>query len=161
MTSLAGSSDVFWGGVVTYADGAKSALLGVPPEMIENYGAVSGEVARAMVEGLVRISGVPLGVSITGVAGPGGGSLEKPVGTVWFGLWARTSGRAQGVAARAQFVGSRHEVQAQASHKARALARIWWESDMDLDSLLSLTDNVGKPFVKALSTPFLFLPHSP
>lgn len=161
MTSLAGSSDVFWGGVITYADGAKSSLLGVLPEMIEAHGAVSGEVARAMVEGLVRISGVPLGVSITGVAGPGGGSLEKPVGTVWFGLLACTSGEARGVAVRAQFDGSRHEIQAQASHTARTLAQIWWESDMHLDSLLSLTDNVGKPFLKAHHTPFLSPPHSP
>src|SRR5689334_6248572 len=71
MTSLAGSSDVFWGGLVTYSNEAKTALLGVPAALIESGGAVSAAVALAMVEGLAARSGADLAVSITGIAGPG------------------------------------------------------------------------------------------
>ena len=84
LTAIAGSSDVVEGGLVTYSNAAKSRLLGVPPGLIASVGAVSEEVARAMASGAVRTLGVDFAISITGVAGPGGGSAEKPVGLVHF-----------------------------------------------------------------------------
>lgn len=86
ITDVAGSSDVFGMGCVTYANGVKEKLLGVPHETLEAYGAVSEETARAMAEGIVRASGSDIGVGITGIAGPGGGTAEKPVGLVYIAL---------------------------------------------------------------------------
>ncbi|MGH7102829.1 MAG: CinA family protein [Acetobacteraceae bacterium] len=83
LTAAAGASDVFERGFVTYSNAAKETMLGVPPALLERHGAVSEPVARAMAEGAVRHSGANLAVSVTGVAGPGGGSDEKPVGLVW------------------------------------------------------------------------------
>lgn len=159
MTAPAGSSEVFWGAVVTYSNQAKEKFLGVPAVLIETYGAVSGPVAEAMVRGLVLTSRVPLGVSITGVAGPGGGTPEKPVGTVWFGLGATRGGRGSIVAVRHRFDGSRARVQSQAARWARTLARLWWDSHMALDSLRSLADNDQEPFIEASQTPLPFLPN--
>lgn len=85
-TDLAGSSDWFERGVVSYSNAAKQDLLGVGASSLAAHGAVSETVAREMVEGLLRRSGVELGVSVTGVAGPGGGSIDKPVGTVWIAV---------------------------------------------------------------------------
>lgn len=87
LTALAGSSGWFDAGFVTYSNAAKTRMLGVAPELIEQEGAVSEAVVRAMAEGARRQSGGQLVVSISGIAGPGGGSELKPVGTVWFG-WA-------------------------------------------------------------------------
>jgi nicotinamide-nucleotide amidase len=84
MTDIAGSSDVFDRGFVTYSNDAKSDMLGVPAAMIVEYGAVSEAVARAMAEGALRNSIADVAVAITGIAGPGGGSDEKPVGLVHF-----------------------------------------------------------------------------
>jgi nicotinamide-nucleotide amidase len=84
LTEIAGSSDVVDRGFVTYSNAAKQELLSVPPELIERHGAVSEPVARAMAEGALARSAAGLTVSITGIAGPGGGSAEKPVGLVWF-----------------------------------------------------------------------------
>lgn len=84
ITAVAGSSDYFETGYVTYANGAKTRLLGVPEALLVEHGAVSREVVAAMVAGACRDSGAGLGVAISGVAGPGGGSADKPVGTVWF-----------------------------------------------------------------------------
>ena len=84
-TDLAGSSDWFDRGFVTYSNAAKTELLGVPPALIEQHGAVSEPVARAMAEGALAHSRAQLSVAVTGVAGPSGGSADKPVGTVWFG----------------------------------------------------------------------------
>ncbi|MGJ8643314.1 MAG: competence/damage-inducible protein A [Luteolibacter sp.] len=86
LTDVPGSSEVFTHGWVTYANEAKNDQLGVPMEMIDTYGAVSEEVARAMAEGALRESGADIAVSVTGIAGPGGGTEEKPVGTAWLGL---------------------------------------------------------------------------
>ena len=82
LTEIAGSSDVVDRGFVTYSNEAKSDLLGVPADLIMKVGAVSEEVARAMATGALERSNADLAVSVTGVAGPGGGSVEKPVGLV-------------------------------------------------------------------------------
>jgi nicotinamide-nucleotide amidase len=85
-TDLSGSSNWFERGFVTYSNAAKSQLLGVEPALIEQHGAVSEVVARAMAFGAIRHSEAQVSVAVTGVAGPTGGSAEKPVGTVWFGF---------------------------------------------------------------------------
>jgi nicotinamide-nucleotide amidase len=93
-TELAGSSDWFERGFVSYSNAAKSELLGVDPALIAAHGAVSGEVARAMAEGALRRSHAHLSVAVTGIAGPGGATPGKPVGTVWL-AWARRGSPAQ------------------------------------------------------------------
>ena len=90
-TDLAGSSDWFERGFVTYSNAAKTELLGVAPQLIEQYGAVSEAVVRAMAAGALTHSQAQVAVAVTGIAGPGGGSAAKPVGTVWLG-WATPAG---------------------------------------------------------------------
>ena len=85
-TNLAGSSDWFERGFVTYSNAAKSESLGVDAALIAAHGAVSEVVARAMAFGAIRHSHAPVSIAVTGVAGPTGGSKSKPVGTVWFGF---------------------------------------------------------------------------
>lgn len=89
LTAVAGSSDVVERGFVTYSNRAKSELVGVPEAVLAAYGAVSEQTARAMAEGALARAPVEVAVSITGVAGPGGGSAEKPVGLVHFGCAVR------------------------------------------------------------------------
>ncbi len=91
LTSIAGSSDVFDCGFVTYSNEAKIGMLGVSPEIIAEFGAVSRECALAMAHGAILKSAATLAVSITGIAGPGGGSAAKPVGLVHFAC-ARRNG---------------------------------------------------------------------
>ena len=92
-TAPAGASDWFAAGFVTYANDAKTGLLGVPDALIARHGAVSAEVADAMARGALAHARVQLALSITGIAGPGGGSAAKPVGTVWLGLaWTAADG---------------------------------------------------------------------
>jgi nicotinamide-nucleotide amidase len=86
ITEMAGSSEYFQEGVVTYSNEAKTRLLGVPASMIEKHGAVSEQVAEAMAKGVRALANATFGIGITGVAGPGGGSEEKPVGLVYIGL---------------------------------------------------------------------------
>ena len=86
LTAIAGSSDVVERGFVTYSNEAKSELLGVPAETIAMHGAVSAQTAAAMARGVLARAPVDLAVSITGVAGPGGGTAQKPVGLVYLGL---------------------------------------------------------------------------
>ena len=86
ITAISGSSAVFWGGVISYDNSVKRDVLGVPEEVLATKGAVSPECAAAMAEGARRLLKTDLVVSLTGIAGPGGGSAEKPVGLVWFGL---------------------------------------------------------------------------
>ena len=85
LTDLPGSSSCFLAGVVAYSNNAKLNFLAVPPSLIERYGAVSAEVAAAMAEGMRRASGSDISLSITGIAGPDGGTHDKPVGTVFIG----------------------------------------------------------------------------
>ena len=89
LTAIAGSSDVVERGFVTYSNEAKTEMLGVPAALIDAEGAVSAAVARRMAEGALANSRADLAVSVTGIAGPGGGTDQKPVGLVWFGLARR------------------------------------------------------------------------
>ncbi len=86
ITDVAGSSDVFECGFVTYSNLSKTEMLGVVPSLILNHGAVSSEVALAMAEGALQFSKAQVSIAITGVAGPGGGNAEKPVGLVHFAV---------------------------------------------------------------------------
>jgi nicotinamide-nucleotide amidase len=110
LTHIAGSSDVFERGFVTYSNEAKTEMLGVPADMIQHHGAVSAEVAGSMAEGALAHSPADLAVSVTGVAGPGGGSVEKPVGLVWFGCAQRDHGC---TTFKQSFAGDRTSVRAQ------------------------------------------------
>ena len=89
ITAVPGSSQVFWGAYVTYANEAKRAMLGVSDETLASYGAVSEQTVIEMARGAVERSGADVAVAISGVAGPSGGTPEKPVGTVWFGWCSR------------------------------------------------------------------------
>ncbi len=89
LTAIAGSSDVVDRGFVTYSNAAKQSMLGVPATLLDRHGAVSREVAEAMARGALAQSPVDLAVAITGIAGPGGGNAEKPVGLVHFAAAAR------------------------------------------------------------------------
>jgi nicotinamide-nucleotide amidase len=120
LTAIAGSSDVVDRGFVTYSNAAKTELLGVPATLIASVGAVSEEVAHAMAEGALARAGVDLAVSVTGVAGPGGGSVEKPVGLVWFGR-ARAGAAAKTL--RRVFPGDRAEVRRASVAQALELLR--------------------------------------
>lgn len=86
ITNVAGASDIFYGSAVTYVNSAKEHILGVTRETLEKHGAVSSECAEEMACGARRVYGADVAMSVTGIAGPGGGSDGKPVGTVWFGL---------------------------------------------------------------------------
>ena len=105
-TDLAGSSDWFERGFVTYSNEAKSEMLAVPASIIQDYGAVSEAVAVAMASGALRFSRADYSIAVTGVAGPGGGSDEKPVGTVWIAV----AGEDQSRACHYQFDGDREAV---------------------------------------------------
>jgi PncC family amidohydrolase len=83
---IAGCSDILLGGIISYANSVKENVLGVPAEVLRDYGAVSEPCAKYMAEGARRVTGADIAVSVTGIAGPGGGTPEKPVGTVCFGI---------------------------------------------------------------------------
>lgn len=86
ITKIPGSSEIFVGGIIAYSNDVKEHLLGVSESIIENYGAVSEQSAAEMVNNVCNIFDVSFGISTTGIAGPGGGTLEKPVGTVWIAV---------------------------------------------------------------------------
>lgn len=122
LTEIAGSSDVVDRGFVTYSNEAKTEMLGVPAGLIAAEGAVSEAVARAMAEGALARSRAGVTVSVTGVAGPGGGSVEKPVGTVWFGAARRGT---QTVSERVVFAGDRSAVrEATVRHAIELVGRV-------------------------------------
>jgi len=119
-TDLAGSSAWFERGFVTYSNAAKTELLGVPAQLIAQHGAVSEPVARAMAEGAVAHSHADVSVAVTGVAGPSGGSPDKPVGTVWLGWHIHGHTTAE----RCHFAGDRAAVrQATVQHALRRLVQ--------------------------------------
>lgn len=118
VTDVSGSSGYFVAGVVTYSNEAKEQFLGVSAESLRTYGAVSKEVAEQMAQGARRATGADIGISVTGIAGPTGGSPEKPVGLVYIGVAS-----AQGAFVRRfQFQGSRLEIKAQTADAALQLA---------------------------------------
>lgn len=114
ITRIPGSSEYFIGGAVTYANEAKIELLSVPERFLRLFGAVSREVALSMAEGARKHFGTDFALSVTGIAGPSGGSPEKPVGTVWIGLATPT----ETVARRFLFPGTRHEIQTLTAYTA-------------------------------------------
>ena len=119
LTEVPGSSAFFERGLVTYSNRAKTDLLGVEASLIDSVGAVSEDVARAMAAGVRSTSGADVGVAITGIAGPDGGSAEKPVGLVFIGLDGAVGTRVR----RAQFPGDRDRVRYQASQAALEMLR--------------------------------------
>lgn len=119
LTEVAGSSDYFIEGVVSYANEAKVDLLGVPHELIEMHGAVSEQVAEAMAAGIRARAGTTLGIGITGIAGPGGGSEEKPVGLVYIALADANESQAR----RFVFPGDRQFIRSLAVNAALDLVR--------------------------------------
>jgi nicotinamide-nucleotide amidase len=116
LTEIAGSSDVVDRGFVTYSNEAKSDLLDVPPALIAAHGAVSIEVATAMALGALKHSRAAVTVAVTGIAGPGGGSTEKPVGLVYIGIARRDQAVPQ--VERHIFEGRRHEIRLQTVARA-------------------------------------------
>ena len=115
LTELAGSSNWFERGYITYSNQAKTECLGVPVELIESHGAVSEPVAKAMAEGAQRHAKVKVALSITGIAGPSGGSIEKPVGTVCFGWAIQSQGTVTTTCKTKLFTGNRQAVRQQAT----------------------------------------------
>ena len=107
ITDIAGSSDVFHYGVVSYSNGAKESLLGVQLQTLEEHGAVSEAVVMEMAEGALNLSGADIGVAVSGIAGPDGGSKEKPIGTVWFAWAVREGSKIRSDAICEQFDGDR------------------------------------------------------
>jgi nicotinamide-nucleotide amidase len=120
LTSIAGSSSYFLGGAVCYSNEMKTAWANVPAELIQTKGAVSTEVAIALADGIRRSVGSTLGVGITGIAGPGGGSDEKPVGTVHIALSHAGGVKERGV----RFPGDRETIRWHASQLALDMVRL-------------------------------------
>lgn len=115
ITDVAGSSEWFERGLVTYSNRAKQDLLGVTPELLARSGAVSRECAEAMARGLLVMTPAHWALAVTGIAGPGGGSPEKPVGLVWF-AWAQRHGEIE--VESQQFSGSREQIREAAAEFA-------------------------------------------
>ena len=123
ITAVSGSSAVFWGGIISYDNSVKHRVLGVPEEVLETKGAVSSECAAAMAGGARRHLKTDLAVSITGIAGPGGGSEEKPVGLVWFGL----ASKAGTITEKKVFSGDRDTIRsASIEHALQLLLSCLW-----------------------------------
>ena len=110
ITDIPGSSKVLEASLVTYSNSAKMKLLKVPAELLDNFGAVSSEVAKAMVQGVFAAVNVDIAVSVTGIAGPDGGSAAKPVGTIWFGCGQKDG---EIITDCMHFVGDRTEIRRQ------------------------------------------------
>jgi len=128
ITSVPGSSSWFEYGVVSYGNNAKQQLLGVSPQSLEQYGAVSEAVVKEMAAGVLALAGANIAVAISGIAGPDGGSEAKPVGTVWF-AWVASTG--DEIISCQHFSGTRQDIQQQAVVYA-------------LEGLLSLLDRSQK-----------------
>lgn len=125
LTDVAGASDVYAGGWVTYTNDMKRSQLGVPVEVLASHGAVSGPTVCAMASGALERSGAHLAISISGIAGPGGGTVDKPAGTVWIGLASHLKGAPLSVqAVRVKLPGDREQVRARAAMCALQIARL-------------------------------------
>lgn len=130
ITSIPGASEVLWGGFVAYSNDCKARILGVSLATIDRFGAVSRETAREMASGALAASGADIAFAITGVAGPDGGTPEKPVGLVWF-AWKAAAGRAE--EASVTFAGDREAIRQAAALRALRGVR-------DMASSLTATD---------------------
>lgn len=119
ITEVPGSSDYFWGSAITYSNQAKKLFLGVNENTLEQYGAVSQETAREMVQGIVDKTGADVGIAITGIAGPGGGSDEKPVGLVYIAVCINNQIRVKEM----RFVGDRKGIRALSARTALDIMR--------------------------------------
>lgn len=123
ITNIPGSSDYFDGGVITYSNDAKRELLKVPEETIATYGAVSRQTAVAMVEGIRKLRGIEVGVGVTGIAGPAGGTEAKPVGLVYIAL----SSPVRVECKEFRFGGNRELIKLQASEAALSMLKMLLE----------------------------------
>jgi nicotinamide-nucleotide amidase len=122
LTQVPGSSAYMDRGIICYSNNAKIELLGVPPDLIERHGAVSANVAAAMAKGVRERSGVSIGLSVTGIAGPGGATATKPVGLVYVGLDADNG---DSVTREHRFHGDRSVIKQRSSQAALDLLRRW------------------------------------
>ena len=130
VTEVPGSSDYFRGGVVVYANQLKRSLLGISEELLKKHGAVSSQAAAAMAAGVRRLTGADLGVSVTGIAGPTGGTKQKPVGLVYIGL----ADTRQTVTRRFLFTGDRSAIKLKTSQTTLNLLRLYLSSSRNLSS---------------------------
>jgi len=119
ITGTPGSSEYYWGGFVTYSNDAKERLLGVPGSLIDEHGAVSEQVVRSMVEGTLSSTGADVAVAVSGIAGPSGGTREKPVGTVWLAAGTKNGVKAM----RKNLGGDRDEVKLSSAYHALDMVR--------------------------------------
>lgn len=154
ITEIPGSSDVFTCGITAYANEIKTSILGVKADTIEKYGAVSPEVAAAMAIGVRRVSGTALGIGITGIAGPGGGTIEKPVGLVYVAL--ADSGRVWVKKLRAAQGREREYIRSLAASNALDLVRRYLDGLPDLPAgAISLNSyKTNRDFLDAITPEF-------
>jgi nicotinamide-nucleotide amidase len=138
ITNVSGSSDYFERGFITYSVKAKEENLGVSKEIIEKFGVVSNETAVAMAEGVKKVSGADIGIGITGIAGPSGGSKEKPVGTVCIGI----SGKKTAVKTF-HFKGSRTEIKNNAADEALKMLKNYLVSLHNNDVMMNSHENIN------------------
>lgn len=129
ITDIPGASSVFWGGIVSYDNRVKHQVLGVKEETLRDFGAVSSQTAEEMAKGALRVLGTAFAVSVTGIAGPGGGSAEKPVGLVYLAV---ASNRGEILCRRMEFHGNRTEIRLQTVATA-------------LELLISAVENIRNP----------------
>ncbi len=120
ITNSPGSSNYFMGGTVAYNDRVKIEMLGVPERLLKKFGAVSESVAKSMAKNVRRLFRADLGISITGIAGPGGGTKKKPVGLVYIAIADSKHASCK----KCQFFGTRRKIKSSAAHKALDLLRL-------------------------------------
>ncbi len=123
ITNISGASEYFVAGLVTYSNKAKTLFLSVPEEVITQHGAVSSETAQLMAEGVRNKTGADIGIAVTGIAGPLGGTPEKPVGTVFIGISAKEITKVRNFS----FTGSRLEIKQKTSDKALEFLKSYLE----------------------------------
>ena len=141
LTDVAGSSEWLDSGYVVYSNEAKVRALGVSPRTLDHFGAVSGETVREMALGALRVSGVEVAVAVSGIAGPDGGTRDKPVGTVWFCVARRRGERTKRVTVHERFRGNRQAVRRKSVERALRL----------IGRLLAPSAPAGRSFARARS----------